>query len=146
MINSKNSIVKYGLLHIFTPLLLSATLYFFFGNTKTAIGILSQYILKSEPIANARLFVQTNLYPPPFIMYQLPDGLWAYAFCAAFLWIWQDRNAALISISAFILCTTYEGMQYLKWTAGTFDYWDVLAMFIGCFYAFLMTRSNFKNT
>ena len=129
-----------GLLHIFLPLLLGSLLYFFFGKKGTLLTNTISFFTENENILAIKESLQTNFSPPNFLIYQLPDALWAYAFCASILFIWQGQKAALVSFVAFVLCFLYEIMQYMKWTAGTFDWWDVMVMGVACWCAFYFNQ------
>jgi len=115
--------IKYSFLHIFLPLFFGGVLYVF--GTKYQTG-LEQYLnLEFEGI---------DL--PDFMIFQLPDALWAYAFTASFLWIWNQQQAAFTTLISFLFCSFYEILQLLQWINGTFDWWDILAMGIGCLSCF----------
>ena len=127
-------------LHILLPLTVGTLLYFFFGGKGTRLSNIFTFLTENKSISALKKFLQTNFSPPDFVIYQLPDALWAYAFCASLLLIWQGQKAALVSSIAFALCFFYEIMQCMKWTAGTFDWWDVGVMGLACCCAFYFNR------
>lgn len=119
----------YVLLHIFLPLGLGGVIYLLFNNARTNISAFVEQVLGLDlPLLDTKI--------PYFLIYQLPDALWAYAFCATFMLIWQRVNAAIIAFLSFILCTFYEIMQYFDWTNGTFDVWDIVVMGVACWFAY----------
>ena len=136
MMNMKR-LLKIFLLHIFLPLFLGAALYFFFGGKGTILSNTFVFFTENKNILNLKETLQTNFTPPDFLIYQLPDALWAYAFCTSLLLIWQGQKAALVTLTAFGLCFLYEIIQYLDWTAGTFDWWDIVGMGLACWFAYI---------
>lgn len=86
----------------------------------------------------------TRYHLPDFVFFQIPDALWAYAFCAVLLYIWRKANAAFTILAAFFFCAAYEGMQLIKMTAGTFDLWDIAAMGLACAAAYVLIGNYFK--
>lgn len=128
-------------LHILLPLCLGTLLYFFLGGKGTILSNAFTFLTENKIILELKQQLQTNFFPPDFLIYQLPDALWAYAFCASFLLIWQGQKAALVTFIAFCLCFFYEIMQYMEWTAGTFDWWDVVVMGLACWGAFYFNRN-----
>lgn len=135
------SIFRILFLHILLPLCIGTLLYFFFGGKGTRLSKTFSLFTENKSIIDFKQQLQTNFSPPDFLIYQLPDALWAYAFCASFLLIWQGQKAALVSSIAFALCFFYEIMQYMAWTAGTFDWWDVVVMGLACWCAFYFNRN-----
>jgi len=133
--------LRYSFLHILLPLFLGSLLYFLFGGKGTLLVDSFTFFAENSSILTFREFFQTNFSVPNFLIYQLPDAFWAYAFCASFLLIWRGQKAALVSLIAFVLCFFYEIMQYMKWTTGTFDWWDVLVMGLACWSAFYFNRN-----
>ncbi len=129
------------LFHIISPLCLGTLLYFFFGKKGTVLSNIFIFFTENKDILKLKEHLQTNFSPPDFLIYQLPDALWAYAFCASLLLIWQGQKAALVTFIAFDLCFFYEIMQYMEWTAGTFDWWDVVVMGLACWCAFYFNRN-----
>jgi hypothetical protein len=68
-------------------------------------------------------------YLPNWVVFNLPDGLWSYAFVSFTLILWQNNTsltAELWLITAFLLGILLEIGQYFHWISGTFDWLDVL--------------------
>jgi hypothetical protein len=71
-----------------------------------------------------------NLQPPNWVKYNLPDGLWMYAFLSTIFIIWKSQISKhfvawllLAAIMSFFL----EILQELHIVPGTFDWYDLLA-------------------
>ncbi len=134
-------LLKISVLQIFLPLCVGTLLYFLLGGKGTVLSNSFIFLTENKSILALKEQLQTNFSPPDFLIYQLPDALWAYAFCVSLLLIWQEQKAALVAFIAFALCFFYETMQYMKWTAGTFDWWDVGVMGLACGCAFYLNRN-----
>lgn len=68
-----------------------------------------------------------------WVVYNLPDGLWSYAFMSFTLILWQKNdslNAKLWLIIAFSLGVSLEIGQYFHVISGTFDWFDILTYLI----------------
>ena len=116
-----------------------AAIYLLFGHKNTDLG---NFLLTLDlPVGLLRQ--KGNI--PDFLIFQLPDALWAYAFCASLLLIWQKANAAFVCFTAFLLCAFYEGLQYSNVTSGTFDFLDVLWMAAACGAAFFLNKFLIKS-
>ncbi|MFT4758621.1 MAG: hypothetical protein ACI9XO_000527 [Paraglaciecola sp.] len=134
--------LKYGCIHIVLPLFLGVAIYFIWGNSSSKLLEMLQRLLRNDLFFGLKEWLQAMISIPNFVIYQLPDALWAYTFCTTLLWIWQRQNTAFVTIIAFSLCTIYELMQRWQLTAGTFDILDVLAMLIACLCALLFTKKS----
>ena len=141
----KISFLSYTYRHIFLPLALGAMIYIFWGSANTKFGVLAQSIVGKEVIIRLRNVVKNAIEFPDFLIYQLPDCLWAYAFCATLILIWQGRKAAIISIITLLLGAGYEIAQYVDFAAGTFDLWDIVAISFGCGLAYFFTQKYFPK-
>ena len=60
----------------------------------------------------------------------LPDGLWAYAFISAMLFIWDRDMPIFWVISLFLLSALFEFLQYRHIIAGTGDVRDVATYYL----------------
>ena len=75
-----------------------------------------------------------NLHLPTWIVYSLPNGLWAFAYALLITNIWADSKSRLryfwlASIPLLIL--GFEGLQYLSIISGTFCVEDMILGTIG---------------
>lgn len=69
-------------------------------------------------------------YVPAWINYNLPDGLWCYAFLSAISSIWQEPNSTGSSLwlgSAIAVIFSSEVFQAYHLIHGTFDWKDLIA-------------------
>jgi|GEM_PF-567495 len=88
------------------------------------------------------LFNATKI--PNWIKFNLPDGLWFYAFLSTILFIWREKismNFFLWLLLAIIISLFLEISQEYQIINGTFDWYDLLAYFI----ATILCIINFKK-
>ena len=72
--------------------------------------------------------------PSSWVLYNLPDGLWTFAFTYALLLIWkkEEGTQALVWVSIpLLLALGFEFGQFFSYLSGSFDIKDVIAYFIG---------------
>ncbi|HPR32544.1 MAG TPA: hypothetical protein PLK12_10625 [Prolixibacteraceae bacterium] len=65
--------------------------------------------------------------PPEWILYNLPDALWLYAFLSALTYVWDGERSgkgARWLLLALFLALFSESLQALSLIPGTFDVWD----------------------
>lgn len=78
-------------------------------------------------------FEHLPVYLPKALSYQIPDGLWMYAF-TSFLYLWHGNHPKerffWLAI-ALALGVGYELSQYMNWINGTADLLDTIAYTIG---------------
>lgn len=67
--------------------------------------------------------------PPGWLLFQIPDFIWAFCFTLTLLLLGQKIKVtlSLVFLTAFI----YEISQYLLPRLGTFDWADILAYCVG---------------
>lgn len=125
--------MKYYILNITIPLTIGTAIYLLFRNlTYFSFADLSSPLLNSHLIPN-------------WILFQLPDALWAYAFCSCIIAIW--KKSSLLTgwlLAAFIAALTLEFAQLAFIVPGTFDWLDIGAYSVGFIVAFLVSRKNFN--
>jgi hypothetical protein len=98
----------------------------------------------SAPAETVRAY-SLPLYPylPDWIVYSLPNGLWAFSYALFISYIWRDNDNPLKYMwyaSVPALCIGWELLQYTGTIAGVFCYNDLalsaagvgLGLFIGC--------------
>ncbi len=73
----------------------------------------------------------------------LPDGLWAYAFLSALLFIWDRQIKKIWVLIAFTFATGFEWLQYVEVLGGTGDFFDVCVYFLS-FTLVLLLNNFFK--
>jgi hypothetical protein len=122
-------------IHIILPLFLGIIIYAFWREI-----ILIDPTRKVFPIL-------INEQPPNWIKYNLPDGIWMYAFLSSLFFIWKDKvSKHFIAwiLLAIILSFFLEILQARHIVPGTFDWFDFLAYAISIF-IFIITRISFKE-
>lgn len=87
----------------------------------------------SSQLDTFREYLFRNFYPPYWLIYSLPDGLWVYALISTlFVVLGKDIfYQKFWLIVAIILGPLIEYLQFLKLFPGTFDIVDLLFYFIG---------------
>ena len=132
MINRKRHYFRI-FLHVFVPILCGTTIYalwrglHFFDQTE-----------KKFPLLTAK-------HIPNWIKFNLPDGLWFYAFLSALLFIWIENvsgHFGLWLVIVTILSFFSEVLQLYNILPGTFDWQDLLAYSLAILFFFF----NFKHT
>jgi hypothetical protein len=123
---------KHGLFHVLLPLLLGGFIYL--AARPTALTFVDY-----APFGWTKLL-------PNWVIFNLPDGLWSYAFLSFTLILW--RNSASLSakfwiMTAFSLGILLEIGQYFHLISGTFDGLDVLVYLI--FNLLSVTQFNAKK-
>jgi hypothetical protein len=88
------------------------------------------------------MWLQTSLSAPDWIRFNLPDGLWLYAFLLAVTAFWVDASGRLLPgaqpwiAGAIILALGHELGQAIGVTSGTFDFADIAAYMLAMVAAF----------
>lgn len=128
---------KIILLHISVPLI--------FG---IAIYALWRGIFLFDPMQS--IFpLQESTQLPNWIKFNLPDGLWFYAFLSTIFCIWKDMDNGYLIIwllVAMIMSAFLEIGQACKVIQGTFDFNDLLAYFAGSIFFFLNFHKKIYNS
>lgn len=123
---------KRSLLHIAIPILCGIAVYALWR------GI---YIVDIPPILASR--------PPDWVIYNLPDGLWLYAFLSSIVFIWEEEFSWYFILWAAIVvvlsCLT-EIMQAYNFINGTFDWNDMLAYLIAVMLSGIQFYNKMKNS
>jgi len=81
---------------------------------------------------------------PDWVKYNLPDGLWLFAFLSAISIIWSrdcQSSKMIWIILAMILSIVSEIFQYFEILPGTFDICDLIAYFLAMS-LFLLANDN----
>ncbi len=119
------------------PLFLGIMIYALFRNTSGLI--VSEYWgLHSENKANFSI--------PNFIKYNLPDGLWLFAFTNAIIFIWKselNRQSIIWICSIPIIAFSTEILQAKKLFIGTYDAMDLAVYSIASFLSFKLCKIKF---
>jgi hypothetical protein len=70
-----------------------------------------------------------NLYFPDWILFSLPDGLWAFAYSLIITGIWSGSRSVLKYFwmsSIPVLIIGFEVLQYTSFIKGTFCFQDIV--------------------
>lgn len=112
--------IKDLFLFVFFPLLLGMFIYYF--TRPHSIYFLSwiDYIFPLQKTEKILL--------PYWVVYHLPDGLWAFAFSSVFLIIWERKvnQKNIIWLLTPLIIAIFLEIRY-----GTFDYTDLCFIIIG---------------
>jgi hypothetical protein len=84
---------------------------------------------------------------PDWVKYNLPDGLWLYAFLSTLFIIWRQqisKHFVAWILLAIILSFFLEILQAWHIIPGTFDWYDLLAYALSVF-IFVVTKIRFKE-
>lgn len=94
------------------------------------------------------LELSSNLLIPQWIIYSLPNGLWAiaYAMIISYIWIGHSSWFKWVWLSTIpLLVFGFEMLQYLKILPGTFCLQDLLSASIGMILGVLIGIRMQKN-
>jgi len=122
------------LVHCFAPILFGAVLYFFWGSPNLAIYEWLNF--NPRDINSERLhdiFLKAKKIIPSWILYILPDGLWAYSFTSAIIILWEGelKKIQFWLFVPFFVGVLVELLQFSKIIGGTFDFLDILSYLLG---------------
>lgn len=131
------------LLHVFSPIFVGAFIYLTWRTTRLkAFDWFVDWGLKDFIVWLRTTFYGMDESLPEWVLYALPDGLWAYAATAYFARQWADQNTPWAwgwTLLAPGLGCGGELGQIIGIVPGTFDWWDlglsalgaVLAIYFG---------------
>ncbi len=134
---------KYNfILHVIIPLILGASIYLFF---RTPELIFYQWLGITDEIHSIQNKFNTNEWGfSAFLIYNIPDGLWAFSFMASLHILLSKQNTLnyLISLFACLFCIINECLPLFFNIGQTFDFKDIYAILL--FQIFYLTLKN-KN-
>lgn len=95
--------------------------------------------LRTAGLGNWLYFVRQttlnwSLYLPDWLIYSLPDGLWAFGYALLISSIWAERSSGIRYLwlaSIPVLVLGFEGLQYPGIVSGTFCVEDLIVGTIG---------------
>lgn len=109
------------------PLLVSLFIYVFYRTDKTVINELVIRTISFESYASLRQTVNRYLPLNEFVIYSLPEGLWA--FCLTLTsrpyYILSENQRINGVVVPLIVCVGLELAQLLHLTKGRFDWMDI---------------------
>jgi hypothetical protein len=112
--------IKDLLTFVFIPLLLGVFIYYFTRPHSIYFLSWTNNFIPTEAVNKITL--------PYWVVYHLPDGLWAFAFTSVFLIIWERK----INVkNIFWLLTPLTISIMLEFNYGTFDLIDLYFIIIG---------------
>jgi len=117
--------------HIILPLIIGTLIYAFFRGIP---------LINMQPLS--------DLNPPQFIIYNVPDALWFYALLSAVIAIWEyktSKNFIIWFAIVVLLSLLSEVFQSLKLIPGTFDYKDLIVYVIAGLLSLLQLRKSNKS-
>jgi hypothetical protein len=115
----KISILRGINIHVIFPLLIGLTLYTLSGRLIFPLNLLLR-----QPI-------DYTYRLPNLILFNLPDGLWSYAFMSFIILLWRNdsyKNRWIIVV--FMVSLGWELGQKIGFINGTFDWLDCLFILI----------------
>lgn len=113
------SILRNLIIHVIFPLLIGLTLYALSGRLIFPLNLLLR-----QPI-------DSTYRLPNLILFNLPDGLWSYAFMSFIILLWRNdsyKNRWIIVV--FMVSLGWELGQKIGFINGTFDWVDCLFILI----------------
>ena len=88
--------------------------------------------------------VPASRFFPDWLVYALPNGLWAFAYTLLILTIWKENNSTykyIWYISIPVLIFGFEFMQLTDNISGTFAFGDVISGFAGIVFGIFTIKS-----
>lgn len=90
----------------------------------------------------------SHFFSHPFLVYNLPDGLWLFSLNLLLLTIWNfqlNKQSLSWLLGAFCIGIVLEFMQYTHLIRGTFDAKDLFSYGMACVVTLLITLINSIN-
>jgi hypothetical protein len=94
----------------------------------------------------------SGLHLPQWIIYSLPDGLWAFAYALLITGIWNRSNSRIkyFWMSTIpVLVIGFEILQYTGRIKGTFSFMDIAfeisGLLIGIYTAVIITKPTYHE-
>jgi len=132
--------LRYLTANVFIPLVLGTAIYLCFRTeTQFLSWIPFGLMMPEESLA----LVNSHSW----IIYNLPDALWLYAFICSLLTVWESNSKIGIAYSfvALSVAVIFELLQKKGWATGTFDLLDIyfyIAATLMALMLFFQSRSN----
>ncbi len=146
---NKHNYTRHRIFLSILALILGATIYLFLRPTTPYFFRWIDWIGLGNWLHNARNYsLNFTAYFPNWILYSLPDGLWAFAYALLILQFWMDKKTLLsyIWISSIpLLIFGFEIFQTLNIARGTFCWKDMGFQFIGILFAYILMLTYQKN-
>lgn len=120
-------------LTVLLPLLIGAMIYILFRDDSIKMFSWFEKIGIGGFLKIFRESISNQSYIPKWIIFSLPDALWAFSFTNIMLIMWQDKitkSSVLWILLAPAIAILSEVGQALKIVHGTFDILDLILLFI----------------
>ncbi|GBU29192.1 hypothetical protein R84B8_02756 [Treponema sp. R8-4-B8] len=121
----------YGFLSIFT-LITGMVIYLLFRNLNNML--LFSWIPKPIFLNNKLVQLQPSVFSD-ILLYNIPDALWFVSaiLFLRFIWFYKTKEQTIYIICFYIIGFVFEISQISEKIPGTFDWLDLLFLFIGAF-------------
>jgi glycopeptide antibiotics resistance protein len=88
-----------------------------------------------------------GLFIPDWIKYNLPDGLWTFAFANCMFYIWKNSESKqkLIWFYVPVIFSIIFEFSQINLIPGTFDILDLVACIIGYIFSVLLYKYHLKS-
>ncbi len=124
-----------AILWVVAPLFGGILIYLLFRSESIRIFSWLLYLGIETPILFVRQYtLDLTSYIPYWLIYSLPNGLWAFSYGTIICFIWLKNTSPikyLWLLTIPIVCLGYELLQCLGVISGTFCYQDLLLCFLG---------------
>lgn len=129
---------------ISVSLLISLFIYLFYRTEHTVVNDLFMKWFTTS-YRELRVYIQTVMPLDDYIVYSLPEGLWVYSITLTSkdLFVSLGKNIISLRYIPLVFAIGLELMQWLHFTNGRFDYWDII--FSVAFWAFAMYITPFHE-
>ena len=125
--------IIYLLYTVILPLFMGLILYIFFRTNTYINNFLNIGFDIGLPIASINYFLK----------YLLPDGIFAFSFTNAFLFLWFKEFNLGYMLFPFAFFVSIEVLQLVNLIKGTFDFLDVIVMILfSLFSYYLITKKR----
>jgi len=128
------SIYAYIVCNIFIPLILGGYIYVFYRSINLNFwNWLNNYSYLISLFRDTEFSFVKSINLPNWVIFNLPDGLWSYAFCSFFFWGWKEKlsKSIIYFIPPFGIPLFLELLQLTPFVSGTFDMVDLYYSIIG---------------
>jgi len=129
-------------------LIIGTAIYILFRSTDLLVFTWIENIGLGEEVNELRDWANPILpHLPEFILFSLPDGLWAFSFSASILLIWRNEKSKkyLWLLVPIVFAILPEILQKFKLFPGTFDVYDLIMSLTGIGLSLLLTQFKNKN-
>ncbi len=123
------------IVHVIVPLSAGIAIYTLWRSLSLRVFHWLTYVGVMDAVHLARQSAEhTAEYIPEWCLFSLPDGLWAYSFCACIILAWNRQNDHAFRawyVIAAALGPASELGQYSEHIPGTFELMDLACYSIG---------------